>query len=175
MEDISRKPEASTQWAEPSTTTSKLHFYFDILAVSHANAPLSGFATMDHSTAIMEDAGHALEGAATTSASVAQPSSNTPDERELQTDDKHRENNYDRRKRKRDFSESSMQHGSRGGKRPREDHPGNDKRHQRGDMGRKAYLYVLAKELSHGVSLYQTLTNLQARIARQATEDSRRP
>ena len=110
----------------------------------------------------MEDAGNALEGAAASSAPNVAPSSSTAHERESKSDDRHRENNYDRRKRKRDFSESSMQHGSRADKRPREGSPGNDKRRQRGDMGRKAYLYVVAEKLSNDGLFYQTLTNLQA-------------
>jgi hypothetical protein len=98
---------------------------------------------MEHSTAIMEDAGNALEGAAASSAPDFKPSSNS--------DESFQENNFDRRKRKRDFSESSMQHGGRGFKRQREDSPRNDKRRQRGDMGRKAYLYVITAKLSNDV------------------------
>lgn len=100
---------------------------------SPANAPSPDFARMEHSTAIMEDAGDAIEGAAASSVPLTEAGSSKTNKR-ARTDDRDEENNYDRRKRKRDFSESSMRHGSRGGS------FGDNKRHKGGDMGRKAYL-----------------------------------
>lgn len=104
---------------------------------------------MEYSTAIMEDAGAAIEGAAATSAPDIEAGSSKTNERASQRDHRDVEDNNDDRKRKRGFSEPSMQHGSRGPKRPRGDSPGNDKRRQRGDLGRKAYLYVIADNLTN--------------------------
>ena len=89
----------------------------------------------------MEDAGDAIEGAAAVQAGSSKTN------KRARTDDRDEENNYDRRKRKRDFSESSMRHGSRGGS------FGDNKRHKGGDMGRKAYLYVFTKSTSNDNSL----------------------
>ena len=111
---------------------------------------------MEHSAAIMADAGKAIEGAIAPSASQAKAGSSIANEHghngETSPSDRKRkrsfsdvsdaERNHDKDKRRREFGDSSMHHGSRGG-RGRGGKHGNDKRHPKGDMGRKAYLLVL--------------------------------
>lgn len=86
---------------------------------------------MEHSAAIMEDAGKAIDGKDRPTASVNALAPN--DSRDEQQDGEQRSNNYERRKRKGDFSDSRMQHGSRRGGR------NDNKRHKKGDMGRGEY------------------------------------
>ncbi|KAK5744917.1 tRNA pseudouridine synthase 1 [Elasticomyces elasticus] len=80
---------------------------------------------MEHSTAIMEDAGKAIDGEKKT------PTDSKPDydaERQQHSDNR-------TRKRKADFPSDRLQHGSRGRGGGRND----GKRHQKGDMGRGEY------------------------------------
>lgn len=97
-------------------------------------------ANMEHSAAIMEDAGKAIDGQDKPSGSVNVLASNDSPQR--LNDDEQRTNNYNRRKRKGDFGDARMQHGSRRG--GRDDH----KRHKKGDMGRAEYLYALTSSMS---------------------------
>ena len=83
---------------------------------------------MDHSQAIMEDAGKAVE--AGERAAAASRSSKPVD-----YDGERRENNDNRRKRNSDWSHDRQQYGSRGAR-------NDNKRHKKGDMGRAEYLYV---------------------------------
>lgn len=95
---------------------------------------------MEHSTAIMEDAGKAIDGdtKSTKAESAGQQGSSNTHDNDRQT------NNFNRRKRKADFHDSSMHHGSRGGRGGRN----NGKRHQKGDMGRGEYLYASLHSLA---------------------------
>lgn len=92
---------------------------------------------MEHSAAILNDAKNTVEAAAQSASADQQPTSSKMDKSE-KTDDRRddKAHNNDRNKRKRDFKDSSMQHGSRG--RGRND----NKRHKKGDMGRSEYLCV---------------------------------
>lgn len=106
-----------------------------------ANAHQS--AIMDHSTAIMEEAGAIIDKAAAPPAtdSPAAPApvqSDTADKLEGDNDDEKASNDGDnQRKRKGNFPDSSIRHGSRrGGKQS----DGDNKRHKKGDMGRADYL-----------------------------------
>lgn len=101
------------------------------------HAPSPEAIAMEHSAAIMEDAGKAIDGAEPSSSTAPESHSRKHNEGD-RSNDRGRENNYDRRKRKRDFSDSSVRHGSRGGNRGRQH--GDNKRHQKGDLGRAAYL-----------------------------------
>ena len=100
-------------------------------------------AKMEHSTAIMQDAGKAIDQAA------KQPNhdgdSNDKEEGRSNRgkastssvyDEDRQTNNYNRRKRKVDFHDARQQHGSKGGRGGRDD----NKRHKKGDMGRGDYL-----------------------------------
>ena len=101
----------------------------------HAAAPAS---IMEHSTAILEDAGKAIDAAAASSSlktSLDFESTNPDNEARPQ-------NNYNRRKRKGGFPDSSMHQGSQRGGRGGGGR-NNNKRHKKGDMGRGEYLYVL--------------------------------
>ena len=88
--------------------------------------------------AIMEDAGNAIEGIAS---STNAPESKVVDaeRRNTSSEEDQKTNNYSRRKRKGDFPDSSMHHGSN--KRRRDDF-GDTKRYGKGDKGRGQYLYV---------------------------------
>lgn len=102
---------------------------------------VAGAATMELSAAIMEDAGKAIDDTEKPTGSVNTLSTNehaTPDSRNEPNDGEQRTNNYSRRKRKGDFGDARMQHGSRRGGR------NDNKRHKKGDMGRGEYLYVLS-------------------------------
>ena len=102
-------------------------------------------ARMEHSAAIMEDAGEAIDGKNKPTGSVNTLSTNAPDPESPHGDAKdgeQRSNNYSRRKRKGDFSDARMQHGSRRGGRQ------DNKRHKKGDMGRGEYLYAAALDRS---------------------------
>lgn len=96
---------------------------------------------MEHSTAIMEDAGKAIDGREQPASSVNTTSTTTREASASRSDHNEggdsRTNNYGRRKRKGDFGDSRMQHGSRRGGRQ------DNKRHKKGDMGRAEYLYGL--------------------------------
>ena len=96
---------------------------------------------MEHSTAIMEDAGNAIEGATT-----SKTDSNSRNESSNANAENGKQNNYDRRKRKADFGGSGMHHGGRGGRNARGGGPGDNKRHKKGDMGRGEYLYVISPQ-----------------------------
>lgn len=91
---------------------------------------------MEHSTAILEDASNAIEGAAK---SPPVPSTAESSKSRDRTDDGEgdRSNDHERRgKRKGNFNNDRCKgHGSRGGR-------GNNKRHKKGDLGRAEYLYV---------------------------------
>ena len=89
----------------------------------------------------MEDAGNAIEGAAASSTSAPEANPRKTSEGGGRDENPDRENKFDRRKRKRDFTESTSHHGSRGGRgRGRGGEDGDSKRHKKGDMGRNAYL-----------------------------------
>lgn len=99
---------------------------------------------MDHSTAIMEEAGAVIDKAAappaadSPAAAPAPVQSNAVDQPEGGDNDgeKPSNNGDNQRKRKGNFPDSSIRHGSRrGGK-----SDGDNKRHKKGDMGRADYL-----------------------------------
>lgn len=93
---------------------------------------------MEHSAAILEDASNTIETAAKSATADDQATSSKMDQSEKTSDRKDgKSNNNDRNKRKRDFPDSSMHHGSRRGGR------NDNKRHKKGDMGRSEYLCVL--------------------------------
>lgn len=105
---------------------------------------------MDHSTAIMEDAGQAIDQAAAPPAAdtpaAATPASTTPAgatpaiennaEEKPEGTSEQPQSNRDR-KRKRDFPDQSARFGGKGGGRKRD---GDNQRHSKGDMGRADYL-----------------------------------
>jgi len=100
---------------------------------------------MEHSTAIMGDAGKAIDEAVEQSRRTAprtqsETGDGQPGEASKSTgyDEDRQANNYQRRKRKGDFHDARQQHGSRGGRGGRDD----NKRYKKGDMGRGEYLYV---------------------------------
>jgi hypothetical protein len=101
----------------------------------HANARQSRI--MDHSTAIMEDAGAAIDKAAAPPAADPAPAQDAV-AGQPSGDGEQASNNGDRqRKRKGNFPGSSIRHGSRkGGRQP----DGDNKRHKKVDMGRADYL-----------------------------------
>ncbi|KAF2171704.1 hypothetical protein M409DRAFT_63318 [Zasmidium cellare ATCC 36951] len=88
---------------------------------------------MEHSTAILEDAKNAIEGAAQSAPGPDAAESSKSREKRSDEGDEDRSNNYGRRnKRKGNFHDKNMQHGSRGGR-------NDSKRHKKGDMGRAEY------------------------------------
>ncbi|KAM0716297.1 hypothetical protein Q7P37_007742 [Cladosporium fusiforme] len=111
---------------------------------------------MDHSTAIMEDAGHAIDNAAAAAPpaadtpAAATPVSATPAEATPTTEDNAagqpegsseqkpdaRDVRDNQRKRKREYPDSSTRFGGKGGGRKRD---GDNQRHSKGDMGRADY------------------------------------
>ena len=93
---------------------------------------------MEHSAAIMEDAGKAIDGVAPTSNGAREANEGTVAQ-EPYSASSQRENNYSRRKRKGDFQDSSMRHGSRGRGGKDGGHFDN-KRRKKSDMGRAEYL-----------------------------------
>ena len=93
---------------------------------------------MEHSRAIMEDAGQAIEGDASSSKASDAPNKQTQ-LRNSSSDGDRKTNNYERRKRKGDFHDSSMRHGS---KRGRFDDSRDNRRNKKSDLGRGEYLYV---------------------------------
>jgi tRNA pseudouridine38-40 synthase len=87
---------------------------------------------MEHSNAILQDASNKIDDAAR-SAPAPDPSQSNgaaSGQNEKKSDDRR-----DERKRKGNWQNSSMHHGSRGGR-------NDNKRHKKGDMGRGEYLYV---------------------------------
>lgn len=89
----------------------------------------------------MEDAGKAVDKAgqsAATSAVKKEAADDVHSDRKANIyADERESNNHNRRKRKADYPDARQRFGSRGGR--------NDgKRHQKGDMGRGEYLYVIA-------------------------------
>ncbi|KAK4625988.1 tRNA pseudouridine synthase 1 [Fulvia fulva] len=92
---------------------------------------------MDHSTAILDDAGKKIDNAAKASSSDRNgESSRSNNDRGEKRHDKpyqSRHNQGNDRKRKGNFNDSSMHHGSRRGGR------NDNKRHKKGDMGRGEY------------------------------------
>lgn len=99
---------------------------------------------MDHSTAIMEEAGKAIDNAAAPPAAdqPAPPpaqSTGAGAEQPAGGDSEQAANGGDnqQRKRKGNFPDSSLRHGSRKGGRQSD---GDNKRHKKGDMGRADYL-----------------------------------
>lgn len=92
--------------------------------------------SMEHSTAILEDAKKTIEGAAQSAPAANTAESSKSRDRRADNEDKGRSNDHGRRnKRKGNFHDSNLQHGSRGGR-------NNNKRHKKGDLGRAEYLYV---------------------------------
>ncbi|KAK3703629.1 tRNA pseudouridine synthase 1 [Vermiconidia calcicola] len=85
---------------------------------------------MEHSTAIMEDAGNAIEGGSRN------------DNKSNKSEGSRRggqENNYNQRKRKGEFSNAGRKQGGRGRGRGRGGHDDDNKRHKKSDMGRGEY------------------------------------
>lgn len=99
---------------------------------------------MEHSAAIMEDAGAAVDGKAVNG---SPPPDNDSGRGE-------RTNNYGRRKRKGNFSDRGRKQGSRKG---RDEWTHDNKRAKKSDMGRGEYLYVPNVQPSSN----QRLTNIQ--------------
>jgi tRNA pseudouridine38-40 synthase len=96
-----------------------------------------GAAKMEHSTAIMEDAGKAINGKIehqTPVNTAIPPDAESQSSQREETGDDRSSNNYSRRKRKGDFGDARMQHGSKRGGR------NDNKRHKKGDLGRAEYL-----------------------------------
>lgn len=89
---------------------------------------------MDHSTAILERAGDAIEAGAKEAVEQMENTSGDKAKTATDGDDGDREDNDKRGKRKRDFPDHSIRQGGRG----RND----GKRHKKGDMGRGDYLYA---------------------------------
>lgn len=110
---------------------------------------------MDHSTAIMEDAGKAIDNTAAAPPAADTPATATPTAdtpataaptmendaaEQPDADSKQPSNGRDnQRKRKREYPDQSARFGGKGGGRSRD---GNNQRHSKGDMGRADYLYV---------------------------------
>ena len=93
---------------------------------------------MDHSTAIMEDAGAAIDKAAALPAADPAPAQDAGAEQPAGDDGEQASKNGDnQRKRKGNFPDSSLRHGSRKGGRQSD---GDNKRHKKVDMGRADYL-----------------------------------
>ena len=94
---------------------------------------------MDHSTAIMEDAGAVIENAAAPPAADPPAPAAAPAQNNDATGDSEQpaNNGDNQRKRKGHFPDSSIRHGSRKGGRQSD---GDNKRHKKGDMGRADYL-----------------------------------
>ncbi|EME45184.1 hypothetical protein DOTSEDRAFT_87604 [Dothistroma septosporum NZE10] len=94
---------------------------------------------MDHSTAILEDSGKKTDNAAKSSSSDRQGESGRSSHGNDRGEQRHdkpyqsRHNQQSDRKRKGNWNDSSMQHGSRRGGR------NDNKRHKKGDMGRGEY------------------------------------
>jgi hypothetical protein len=96
---------------------------------------------MDHSTAIMEDAGKAIDKAAAPPAADSPAptaaQSNTAEQPAGDSEQSANNGGDNQRKRKGNFPDSSIRHGSRkGGRQP----DGDNKRHKKVDMGRADYL-----------------------------------
>lgn len=141
---------------------------------THATSAQS--AKMEHSSAIMQDAGKAIDGSAR-------------NENESNKAEGSRrggqQNNCSQRKRKGEFSNAGRNQGSRGRGGGRGGHHDDNKRHKKGDMGRGEYLYVargqtitvLAKSPAELLlyAMQQPLTNFQRLPTRQASEDERLP
>lgn len=95
---------------------------------------------MEHSTAILEDAGNQIDKAAVDNTPVkTEPDIKTEpieqqDSKDAQKSDDRRRNDRKRKGKWQDNS-SSMHFGSKGGR-------NDNKRHKKGDMGRAEYLYV---------------------------------
>lgn len=83
---------------------------------------------MDHSTAILEDAGKAIDG--------AKVSEQHTDAKPVDYAAERQHNSDNRRKRKGDFPSDRQQYGSRGPNGGRNE----PKRHKKGDLGRGEYL-----------------------------------
>jgi tRNA pseudouridine38-40 synthase len=100
---------------------------------------------MDHSAAILHDAGKNTDNAAAESAPQrekrpdAHSSSNSSNRHGKNSD-----NRRDDRKRKGTWNDNSVRHGGRGGKFQ------DNKRHKKGDMGRSEYLYVSIMQYASG-------------------------
>jgi hypothetical protein len=100
---------------------------------------------MDHSTAIMEDAGAAIDKAvappaANIPAETPAPSTTTGAEQSAADSEEPAKNIFgdnQQRKRKGNFPDSSIRHGSRKAGRQSD---GDNKRHKKSDMGRADYL-----------------------------------
>ena len=104
-------------------------------APPHANAHQSH--TMDHSTAIMEDAGAVIDKAAAPPAADPAPAQDAGAEQSAGDGEQASKNGDNQRKRKGNFPDSSLRHGSRKGGRQTD---GDNKRHKKVDMGRADYL-----------------------------------
>jgi hypothetical protein len=95
---------------------------------------------MDHSTAIMEEAGNAIDKAAAPPAAdspAPTPAQSNTAEQPAGDGEQSANNGDNQRKRKGNFPDSSIRHGSRkGGRQP----DGDNKRHKKVDMGRADYL-----------------------------------
>ena len=92
---------------------------------------------MDHSTAIMEDAGAAIDKAAAPPAADPAPAQDAGAEQPAGDGEQASKNGDNQRKRKGNFPDSSLRHGSRKGGRQSD---GDNKRHKKVDMGRADYL-----------------------------------
>jgi hypothetical protein len=92
---------------------------------------------MDHSTAIMEDAGKAIDKAAAPPAADPALAQDAGAEQPSGDGEQASNNDNQQRKRKGNFPDSSIRHGSRKGGRQSD---GDNKRHKKVDMGRADYL-----------------------------------
>ena len=109
---------------------------------------INATATMEHSAAIMQDAGKAIDGKGEGEQKRPIDTSGTVGDsaQASNRDEGRRTNNYDQRKRKANYHDSSMYHGSRGG---RGGGRNDNKRHKKNDMGRGEYLCVYTS--MHGI------------------------
>ena len=94
---------------------------------------------MDHATAIMEEAGAAIDKAAAPPAAEPTPTpvQDTGAEQPAGDGEQASSNGDNQRKRKGQFPDNSIRHGSRKGGRQSD---GDNKRHKKVDMGRADYL-----------------------------------
>ena len=120
------------------------------LILSFVQQNINVTATMEHSAAIMQDAGKAIDGKGEGEQKkpIDSSSGNMGDSAQASNsrDEGRRTNNYDQRKRKANYHDSSMHHGSRGG---RGGGRNDNKRHKKNDMGRGEYLCVYTS--MHGI------------------------
>lgn len=109
-----------------------------LLFLSSASIHDHSRATMEHSTAILEDAGKKIDNAAAEQKPKREDQSDHASS--SRTNGKKFDNRRDDRKRKGNWNDNSVRQGGRGGK------FNDNKRHKKSDLGRGDYLYVTFDE-----------------------------